>query len=112
MADHNRTPAKQPHIAWRISQGFLHILGRILLWVMILAATLSVVAAFAGIIFYNKFSDYLKSDVIPKSEEYADSLQLDNISLAQTSILYCRDPESGVYRELQQLSRWNTVENF
>ncbi len=103
MADHNRTPAKQPHIAWRISQGFLHILGRILLWVMILAATLSVVAAFAGIIFYNKFSDYLKSDVIPKSEEYADSLQLDNISLAQTSILYCRDPESGVYRELQQL---------
>ena len=103
MANHNRTPAKQPHIAWRISKGFLHILGRVILWIMILGATLAVIAAIAGVIFYNKFSDYLKTDVIPKSEEYADSLQLDNISLPQTSILYCRDPETGTYRELQQL---------
>lgn len=103
MANHNRTPAKQPHIAWRITQGFLHILGRLLLWVMILVATFACVGVIAGGIFYNKFSEYLRSDVIPKAEEYAQSLQLDNISLAQTSILYCRDPQTGTYRELQQL---------
>ena len=103
MANPNRTPAKQPHIAWRISRGFLHVLGHVVLWTLILAVTLSAVGCVAGFIFYNKFSDYLKADVIPKAEEYAQSLQLDNISLAQTSILYCRDPETGTYRELQQL---------
>ena len=103
MANHNQTPAKQPHIAWRISQAFLHILGRVILWLLILAATFSVIAACAGVIFYRKFSTYLKTDVIPKSEEYADSLQLDNISLAQTSMLYCRDPKTDTYKELQQL---------
>ncbi len=103
MNEHNRTPAEQPHIAWRITQGFLHILGRLLLWVLILTATLGAVGFVAGKIFYDKFSEYLRSDVIPKAEEYAHSIQLDNISLAQTSILYCRDPETGTYRELQQL---------
>ena len=103
MSNHNRTPAQQPHIAWRISQVFLHILGKIVLWALILAATLGCIAAIAGVIFYNKFSDYLKTDVIPKAEEYAFSLQLDNISLAQTSMLYCRDSKTGTYREMQQL---------
>ena len=95
MTDHNRTPAEQTHIAWRISQVFLHILGQILLWLLILVATFGAVAAIAGVIFYNKFSDYLKSDVIPKAEEYAFSLQLDNITLPQTSILYCRNCNSS-----------------
>ncbi len=103
MDNHNQPPAKQPHLAWRISRAFLHILGKVLLWLMVIAATLTVVGAIAGVIFYQKFSDYLKTDVIPKAEEYADSLQLDNISLSQTSILYARDPATDTYKELQQL---------
>ncbi len=103
MADHNRTPAKKPHIAWRISQVFLHILGRIVLWVLILAGTLAGVAAIAASIGMTKFSDYLKTDVIPKAEEYADTLQLDNSSLPQTSILYSRDGATGAWVELQKL---------
>ena len=39
----------------------------------------------------------------PKAEEYAEGLELDNISLAQTSIIYYTDPKTGEYRELQQL---------
>ncbi|MBR4308374.1 MAG: transglycosylase domain-containing protein [Oscillospiraceae bacterium] len=103
MANRNQPPAKQTPLAWRITQVFLHILGKLLLWVMILVATLAVVGAIAGVILYQKFSDYIKSDVIPKAEEYADSLQLDNIALAQTSILYCKDPKTDTYKEMQQL---------
>lgn len=103
MADHNRTPAKKPHIAWRISQVFLHILGRIVLWVLILGGTLAGIAAIAASICVAKFSDYLKADIIPKAEEYADTLQLDNSSLPQTSILYALDSETGQWVELQKL---------
>ncbi len=103
MANHNRTPAKRTHIAWRISQAFLHILGRVILWLLVIATTLAIILTISGAIFVEKFSDYLKSDVIPKSEEYADSLDLNNISLPQTSTLYCRDSQTGVYKEMQQL---------
>ena len=103
MAKNPQMPAKQPHIAWRITRVVLHILGKILLWAMIIAGTAALIAAIAGTIFMTKFSDYLKQDVIPKSREYADSLELDNISLAQTSIIYYFDSDSGEYRELQQL---------
>ena len=100
---HNRTPAKQPHLAWRISRTFLHILGRVVLWVLILALTAGMMLGIAGYIFMNKSMDYFKADVIPKAEEYVQGLDLDNIELAQTSVLYCRNPKTGVYEELQQL---------
>lgn len=103
MADQSRKPAKQPHIAWRIGRVVLHILGKVLLCVMIAAATLAVVGLIAGSIFMTKFSGYLKNDVIPKAYEYAENLALDEISLAQTSIIYYKDRETGEYRELQQL---------
>lgn len=82
MAKDPQMPAKQPHIAWRITRVVLHILGKIVLWAMIAAGTLALIAVIAGTIFMTKFSDYLKQDVIPKSREYADSLDLDKISLA------------------------------
>ena len=100
---HNRTPAKQPHLAWRISRTFLHILGRVVLWVLIFALTAGMMLGIAGYIFMNKGMEYFKADVIPKAEEYVQSLDLDNIELAQTSVLYCRNPKTGVYEELQQL---------
>lgn len=103
MAKDPQMPAKQPHIAWRITRVVLHILGKIVLWAMIAAGTLALIAVIAGTIFMTKFSDYLKQDVIPKSREYADSLDLDKISLAQTSVIYYTDRETGEYRELQQL---------
>lgn len=103
MAKNPQMPAKQPHIAWRITRVVLHILGKVLLWALIIASTLCLIAVIAGSIFMSKFSDYLKQDVIPKSREYAQALDLDHLSLAQTSIIYYTDRETGEYRELQQL---------
>ncbi len=122
MASKSQMPAKQPNIAWRISRVFLHILGNVLLWTMIVAGTLALIVVIAGAIFMTKFSDYLRDDVIPKSREWAQSMQLDTISqshaalndyaetsgtdsifLSQTSIMYYTDPDTGDYVELQQL---------
>ena len=103
MAQQSRKPAKQPHIAWRIGRVVLDILGKVLLCVMIIAVTVAIIASIAGVIFFAKFTTYLKNDVIPKAYEYAENLALDDISLAQTSIIYYKDRETGEYRELQQL---------
>lgn len=104
MAKNANQPARQPHVAWRISRVALHILGKVLLWAMIITSTVAVIAAVAGVIFMTKFSDYLKRDVIPKSREYAEMLDLDSISsLSQSSIIYYQDRATGEYRELQQL---------
>ena len=81
MADKKNLPAKQPHLAWRIARVALHILGKITLWGLVIAATVAVIAAVSGSIFMTKFSEYLKTDVIPKAEEYAENLDLDSISL-------------------------------
>ncbi len=103
MTEQSRKPAKKPNIAWRIGRVALDILGKALLCLMVAAVTLAIVAAISGAIFFAKFTSYLKADVIPKAYEYADNLALDDISLAQTSIIYYRDAETGEYRELQQL---------
>lgn len=95
--------AKQPHIAWRITRVILHILGKIVLWALIIAGTLAVIAVIAGSIFMSKISDYLKSDIIPAAEEYAATLQLDSSDMAQTSIILYTDPQTGEVKELQQL---------
>ena len=103
MAKSSQTPAKRPHIVWRISQAVLHVLGIVLLWALVIVGTLALIAAIAGSIFMTEFSSYLKTDVIPKAYEYADNLELDNISLAQSSIIYYSDPDTGEYKELQQI---------
>ena len=103
MAEKAQLPEKQPNLVWRILRVVLHLLGQILLWLLIIGATLGVVVVIAGTIFMTQFSNYLKTDVIPKAEEYADALQLSNISLAQTSIIYYQDAATGQARELQQL---------
>jgi len=83
--------ARQPHIAWRITRVFLHILGQIVLWALILAGTVAIIVVVAGTIFMTKFSDYLKQDIIPAAQEYANSLHLDNRDMAQTSIILYTD---------------------
>ena len=103
MKENAQTPAKKPNTAWRIIRVILQVIGQILLWVMVVGATLALIVAVAGSIFMSKFSDYLKQDVIPKANEYADALELGNISLAQTSIIYYTDPATGEAKELQQL---------
>ena len=103
MADKSQTPAKKPHIAWRITRVFLHVLGKVLLWAMVITGTFALIGIIAGTIFMTEFSQYLKTDVIPKAYEYAENLELDNISLAQSSIIYYQDRETGEYKELQQL---------
>lgn len=95
--------AKQPHIAWRISRVILHIIGKVLLWLLVIVATLLLFAVIAGAIFYSKVNTYLKTDVIPNAESFADSLELNNISLDQTSVIYCTDSETGNVIELQKL---------
>lgn len=117
MADRNSMPAKQPHIAWRISRVVLHIIGKILLWLLSILGTVTLVCAIAGLIFMSKFSDYLKSNVIPAAEEYADNLELDNISLSQTSIIMAQDPSTGEWFELQSIFAaenriWVSYENI
>lgn len=103
MKDQAQTPAKKPSTAWRIIRVILHVIGQILLWLMVIGATVALIVAVSGSIFMAKFSDYLKTDVIPKANEYAEALELGNISLAQTSIIYYTDPATGEPRELQQL---------
>lgn len=103
MADQSQMPARRPHVAWRISRVVLHVLGKILLWAMVIVGTLALIAVIAGSIFMTEFSAYLRADVIPKAYEYADNLDLDSISLDQSSIIYYTDPSTGDYRELQQL---------
>ena len=95
--------ARQPHILWRITRVFLHVLGQIVLWALVLAGTLAVIVVIAGSIFMTKFSDYLKHDIIPAAQEYAEALDLDNKSMAQTSIIVYTDRETGEEHELQQL---------
>lgn len=103
MKNKSQMPAKQPNIVWRVTRVVLHILGQVLLWAMIVGGTLALIVAIAGGIFMTKFSSYLKSDVIPAAEEYADNLDLGTITLAQTSVIYYLDSETGAERELQQL---------
>lgn len=103
MPDNNQLSAKRPSRAWRVVQIVLHVLGQICLWALVAAGTVAVIAVIAGSIFMNQFSDYLKTDVIPKAEDYAASLELDNISLDQTSFIYYLDPTTGEAKELQQL---------
>lgn len=102
-ADNRQTPAKKPNSARKVIRVVLQVIGQILLWAMIITATLALIAVVAGSVFLTKFTNYLKVDVIPKANEYADALQLGNISLAQTSIIYYTDPATGEPRELQQL---------
>ena len=99
---------KKPHIAWRIGRVVLAVLGKLVLFVLAAFGTFLLVCAVAGSIFAMKLKDYLKTDVIPAAEAAADSLELDNVSLAQTSFIYYIDPETGEERELQQLQ---TTEN-
>ena len=94
---------KQPHLAWRITRTVLDVLGKIILVLLIAVGTVALIAAIAGSIFLSKFKSYVELDIIPKAEEYAEGLELDNISLAQTSIIYYTDPKTGEYHELQQL---------
>lgn len=103
MAKNGQPPAKQPHIAWRICRVALHVLGKIMLWLLVIVGTVALIAVISGSIFMTKFSEYLKTDVIPQAEDYADTLDLDSISLAQTSIIYYTDPDTGEYKEYQQL---------
>ena len=99
---------KQLHIAWRIGRVVLDVIGKLILFVLGLLGTVILVCAVAGFIFAAKLKDYLKTDVIPAAEEKANSLELDNVSLAQTSFIYYIDPDTGEERELQQLQ---TTEN-
>ena len=96
-------PSKRPPLVWRIARVFLHILGKVVLWLLIAAGTVALIAVIAGSIFMTKVSDYLKTDVIPKAEEYADSLDLNSNTLPQTSIICYTDKATGEVRELQQL---------
>ena len=89
---------KQPHLAWRITRTVLDVLGKIILVLLIAVGTVALIAAIAGSIFLSKFKSYVELDIIPKAEEYAEGLELDNISLAQTSIIYYTDPKTGEYR--------------
>ena len=94
---------KQPHIAWRITKVVLDLLGRVCLFLLAALGTLLLVGVVAGTIFGIKLSDYLKSDVIPNAKEFAQTLELDNASLPQTSFIYYTDPQTGEERLLQQL---------
>lgn len=96
-------PSKRPPLAWRITRVALHIFGKIVLWGLIAVGTLALIIVIAGSIFMSKVSDYLKTDVIPKAEEYAASLDLNQDTLPQTSILCYTDKKTGKPVELQQL---------
>ncbi len=62
------------------------------------AATALLIAVIAGILFSVDMATYLKDDVLLSSD-----LSLDDYSLSQTSFIYAKDPETGEYKELQQI---------
>ncbi len=103
MNQYESSSAKRPPLAWRITRVFLHITGKVLLWALVVIGTAALITAVAGMIFMTKFSAYLRADVIPRAEEYAEALELDRVSLAQTSVIYYTDPETGKAQELQKL---------
>ena len=59
MKENAQTPAKKPNTAWRIIRVILQVIGQILLWVMVVGATLALIVAVAGSIFRPPFADRL-----------------------------------------------------
>ena len=98
-----KTPDKQPHIAWRITRTVLDVLGKIVLVLLAVVGTMLLVGIIAGSIFTVKLKGYLETDVIPEAEEFANSLQLDNATLPQTSFICYLNEETGEERIIQQL---------
>ena len=87
---------KQPHLAWRITRTVLDVLGKIILVLLIAVGTVALHRRDRRFeCFLSKFKSYVELDIIPKAEEYAEGLELDNISLAQTSIIYYTAPKTG-----------------
>ncbi len=82
--------------------GVVVTIVRVLLFLIKLAvgaaATVLLIAVIAGILFSVDMAEYLKDDVLLSSD-----MSLDDYSLSQTSFIYAKDPETGEYKELQQI---------
>lgn len=78
------------------------IILRVLLFLVKFAvgvvATVLLIAVIAGILFSVNMASYLKDDVLVSSD-----MSLDDYSLSQTSFIYAKDPDTGEYKELQQI---------
>lgn len=92
-----RQPQKTP------ARKAFHCIGRVLLTFLKIFGTLILIGAVTGSIVAIKLTGYLKSNVVPNAEDYAELLDLDHVTLSQTSIIYYYDKDTQQYEELQQL---------
>lgn len=99
----NQTTEQEKPVGVRLTLGALEGLGHILLFVLKLIGTLLLVGVVAGLVFMSYFSGYLKKEVIPEAQKFAEELKLDTVSQSQTSFIYYYDKNTGTYAELQQI---------
>lgn len=110
MAKHSKKEKKERErpVALKILLGILSVIGNSILIVLKIAGTVLLVGTIAGLIFLTYFSTYLKDNIIPEAEDFAENLQLDSISLDQTSFIFYYDKATDSYQKMQQI---DTVEN-
>lgn len=87
----------------RVLLGIWNVIGGSVLLVLKIIGTVLIVGVIAGLVFASYMTTYLAEDVIPEATDFARNLQLDAISLPQTSFIYYYDSLTGDYHEMQKL---------
>lgn len=80
-----------------------NVVGGTVLLALKIIGTVLVLGVIAGLVFMSYLSTYLTDTVIPEAQDFAENLQLDSISLPQTSFIYYYDSVTGEYHEMQKL---------
>ncbi|MCQ2418840.1 MAG: transglycosylase domain-containing protein [Clostridia bacterium] len=99
----NQNHTEEKPVGVRVTLGALEGLGHILLFVLKAIGTLLLVGVVAGLIFMSYFTNYLKKEVIPEAQNFAEELKLDTVTQSQTSFIYYYDKNTGSYAELEQI---------
>lgn len=103
MKSNQKQKSKDRPIGVRIALFSLEGIGHIILFALKLIGTALLVGVVAGLVFLSYFSTYLKEEVIPEAEQFAEELNLDTVTQSQTSFIYYYDKQTGTYEELDQV---------
>lgn len=99
----NQTQPQEKPIGVRLTLGALEGVGHIILFILKAIGTLLLVGVVAGLVFMTYFSSYLKGEVIPEAQNFAEELKLDTVTQSQTSFIYYYDKNTDSYAELEQI---------
>ncbi len=87
----------------RVLLGIWNVIGGTVLLALKIIGTVLILGVIAGLVFVSYMTTYLSETVIPEATDFAENLQLDAISLPQTSFIYYYDSLTGDYHEMQKL---------